>query len=317
MSRNDAKRLEIFHKYSKQLNDLRDLGIYNIQLPYEKTYICPICFNHFSEDDLNTSNLNFLTLEDAPPKSLGGKANTLTCKKCNNEAGHQIDVHLIERLKELDVRSFLPNTGSRITITHEGIKVQGTLEVDENGVITITHLDKVNNPVALSDYISKTGVGEIRSIDFPVSRVDAKRLEVALLKTAYILAFEKYGYPLILSKSFDIIRQQLNNPDEDLYPSGFWARDTIFKAENSGVHLITSKGFEGWQAIFVLHTEAAEFGFGVYLPTSAKTLNQVVDRLKVQQAGFELRCESYAKTDYFNDSESQSMLVEFMKKREG
>lgn len=316
MSRNDRKRLDIFNKYSKQLNDLRDLGLHNIQLPYDKTYICPICFNQFSEDDLDTSKDNFLTLEDAPPKSLGGTANTLTCKKCNNEAGHQIDFHLIERLKELDVRSFLPNTGSKITITHEGLRVQGTLEVDENGVITITHLNKVNNPSALAEYVSKTGVGEKRSIDFIASRVDAKRLEVALLKTAYILAFEHYGYPLILSKAFDIVRQQINSPEADLYPSGFWTRQSAFNASTSGVHLINQKGFEGFHSIFVLSTNVTESGFGVYLPVSEQTYKAVIEKLKFVEAGSEFKYMSFKNTDYFNDSENQKLCVQFMKKRE-
>ncbi|MDD4438113.1 MAG: HNH endonuclease [Tissierellia bacterium] len=41
-------------------------------------------------------------MEDAPPKSLGGKANTLTCKTCNSKCGHEIDFHLTERLLEID-----------------------------------------------------------------------------------------------------------------------------------------------------------------------------------------------------------------------
>lgn len=41
---------------------------------------------------------NPLTLEDAPPKSLGGKAHVLTCKECNNKAGQKIDYHLTERM---------------------------------------------------------------------------------------------------------------------------------------------------------------------------------------------------------------------------
>src|SRR5450759_5042191 len=72
MSRGATKRLEIFNKYSKQLSSLVKLGLCDLKLEYKKTFICPTCLHQFSEDDLDISKENFLTLEDAPPKSLGG-----------------------------------------------------------------------------------------------------------------------------------------------------------------------------------------------------------------------------------------------------
>lgn len=315
MNRTSDKRSKIFNVYSKQLHSLVDLGLLDIELKYEKTFICPICCNQFSEADLDTSKKSYLTLEDAPPKSLGGRANTLSCNKCNNEFGHDVDFHLAERLNELDIHNFLPNTGSKVTMTHNGIRVQGVVNVDANGEITITHIEKVNNPKELKEYVSKTGKDDIADLVFPASRVDFRKFEIALLKTAYILAFEQYGYPLILSKAFDIVREQLNKPNEDIYPIGFWTKQSVFNTSNSGVHLITTPGFEGFQAIFVLKTKSAEAGYGVYLPVSEKTLNEVIEKLKVQEAGFALRYESFKGVDYFNDVGNQKLCVSFMNKK--
>lgn len=315
MSKTTEKRSKIFNLYSQQLHSLVELGLYDLELKYEKTFICPVCLNQFSENDLDTSIENFLTLEDAPPKSLGGKANTLTCKKCNNESGHTIDFHLTERLNELDIKAFLPNTGSKVVMMHKGIKVQGITNVDEKGIITITHIEKVNNPKLLKEYVSKTGKNDIAELEFPVSRINFKRFEVALLKTAYILAFEQYGYSLILSNAFDIVRQQINNPDEDIYPSGFWTRQSIFNKSNEGVHLISTSGFEGFQAIFILNTNSQESGYGVYLPVSEKTIFDVVEKLKKQQPGFALKFISYKGADYFTDEENLKMCAIFMKDR--
>jgi hypothetical protein len=315
MIKSRDKRRVLFEKYSTQLNSLNKLGLLKIDLAYENTFICPICLDQFNEAALDINKENFLTLEDAPPKSLGGKANTLTCKSCNNRFGHEIDFHLVERLNEIDVHSFQPRSGSKASFVHNGVKVQGIVQVDDNGNITVTHLEKTNNPKHLDEYVKGTGKGDTTTIKFPLSRVDFKKFEVALLKTAYILAFTHYGYPLILSNAFDIVREQLANPDKEIYPTGFWTRQATFNKSNSGVHLIKTSGLEGFQAIFVLKTQSSETGFGVYLPVSHKTVLQVIDQLKDIPPGFEMRFESFMGTDYFNDQNNQKMCVNFMKKR--
>jgi len=314
MAKGKEIRQKLFDKFSNQLHRLIELKLYDIDLKFDKTFICPICLKQFSENDLDTKVANYLTLEDAPPKSLGGKANTLTCKKCNNEFGHEIDFHLVEKLNELGIKSFLPNTGSKAKITHNGIEVQGTLNVDEKGVMTITHLEKVNNPNKLKEYVSKTGKDDIIDLQFPMSRVDIKRFEIALLKSAYIMAFEQYGYALILNKSYDIVRKQLLNPDDNIYPEGFWSQQSIFTEKFKGVHLITTKGFEGFQAVFVLKTKVQNFGYGVYLPISDKNLVEIMERFKIQEAGFSLRYVSYLDSDYFNDEDNLAKCVTFMNK---
>ncbi|RZJ71743.1 hypothetical protein [Flavobacterium sp.] len=313
MNKAQIKRKKIFDAYSGQLHNLVEAGLYNVKLIYDQTYICPICFNQFSEKGLDTSEKIFLTLEDAPPKSLGGKSNTLTCSKCNNEAGHAIDFHLVERLSDMDVTSFLPNTGSRATVTHKGITVNGIVNVGDNGIITITHLETTNNPVNLKDYINTTGKDDLPYLEFPTSRVDFRKFEIALLKTAYILAFEKFGYSLILSNAFDIVREQIQNPSEQIYPEGFWTRQSIFNRSNEGVYFITTKEFEGFQAIFILDTGVQESGYGVYLPVSLKTTLEVIEKLKIQEPGFALSLVSYNHLDYLTDEKSQKQCADFMK----
>lgn len=312
----EEKRKRLFEKYSKQLSDVVQAGLYSIELSYDQTFICPICLNQFSVEDLDITKPNHLTLEDAPPYSLGGTANTLTCKKCNNESGHKIDFHLVELLNEQEIRNFSPNTEAKVTVEHKGEKVQGLLKIDDEGVITITHLLKTNNPEKLEKYVDKTGKGDKPILFFKASRVDAKKVEVALLKSAYILAFEHYGYPLILSKAFDVVRQQILNPDDEIYPNGFWSKQSSYTEQSAGVHFINSKNYEGIMSIFVLKTDnGTKDGYGVYLPISIHSYKEVIENLKVLEAGAELGFESYMNTDYFNDATNQKMCVSFLEKR--
>ena len=315
MGKGEVKRGKIFNKYSAQLNNLVRLRLYDSELLFEKTYLCPICLLPFSEESLDVSKDIFLTLEDAPPKSLGGKANTLTCKKCNNESGYKIDFHLLEALKEQGIRTFSPNSGSKLFVTHKGIEVQGILKVDTEGEISFIIKPENNEPKRFAEYVSRVGKDDNVEIRFPASRVEVKNFEVALLKTAYILAFEKFGYPLILSKAFDIVRDQLKKPTEDIYPSGFWTMQKPFSGDNIGVHLIITQEFEGFHAIFNLKTGSSEYGFVVYLPTSQKTTKSVIEKLRIQQAGFTLSYDSYKNTDYFEYQENQKMMTDFMRKR--
>jgi len=316
MSKTEAKRKLLFDKYANQLSDIVQAGLYHIELSFEPTFICPICLNQFSVDDLDVTKGNHLTLEDAPPYSLGGTANTLTCKKCNNESGHKIDFHLVEFLNEQEIRNFSPNTEAKVTLEHKGEKVHGLLKVDNEGVITVTHLLKNNNPEKLENYVDNTGKDDKPILFFKSSRVEVKKVEVALLKSAYILAFEHYGYAMILSKAFDVVRQQILNPDEEIYPNGFWSKQSSYNEQSKGVHFITSKNLEGIMSIFMLQTKnGTKSGYGVYLPVSIHNYQEVIENMRKLGAGDVVAFESYMNTNYFDDAVNQKMCAVFMKER--
>jgi hypothetical protein len=48
-------------------------------------YVCPLCGEEFSAADAESGQL---TLEDVPPRSVGGRPLCLTCKPCNDRGGH-------------------------------------------------------------------------------------------------------------------------------------------------------------------------------------------------------------------------------------
>ncbi len=51
---------------------------------YAGAFACPICLRLITDFDE-------VTIEHSPPKSLGGRAVALTCRDCNNTAGHTMD----------------------------------------------------------------------------------------------------------------------------------------------------------------------------------------------------------------------------------
>jgi transcription elongation factor Elf1 len=200
MTDGDKKRKMIFDKFSNNLTLLAENNILkDIKLKFEKTYICPICTEQFSENALNQNLKNPLTLEDAPPKSLGGKANILTCKSCNNTCGQKIDFHLTERMRELDHLNFLPNTEFNAKFEQNGRIIQGTIKIGSDGTIQALHKNKTNNPINLSTYIKSISKERKIKLNFLEPKSDPFKVQLALLKIGFLMTFSQYGYAFILS----------------------------------------------------------------------------------------------------------------------
>lgn len=307
MTDGDKKRKLIFDKYSENLIFLKSKGIIDIELKYERTYICPICLDQFAESALDQKIENPLSLEDAPPKSLGGKAKILTCKKCNNTCGHEIDKHLTERMQELDNHKFMTNTEFTAKFEINGNTVQGKISIDENGTMTAYHMDKNNNPIKLKDYIKTAKKDTVINLQIDKKQVNPINLQIALLKTGYLLTFEKYGYSLILDNSYQRIRNQLKNPLEIIYPLDFWFKAPFPKAIY-GVPFIIEKGLEAICSIFPLKTTASERVFGTIIPLTSKPIENVItefkERFKVQKR-FPVRFDPMnGGVDYLTDLEA-------------
>lgn len=56
-------------------------------------YVCPLCGVGYTELSL-TLDPPLLSLEDVPPKAVGGRPLVLTCRECNSRAGHTVDAAL-------------------------------------------------------------------------------------------------------------------------------------------------------------------------------------------------------------------------------
>ena len=62
-------------------------------------YVCPLCLTAFGEDALRDGRL---TRDHVPPENVGGHRLALTCKRCNNDAGRNVDSHMRREADLLD-----------------------------------------------------------------------------------------------------------------------------------------------------------------------------------------------------------------------
>lgn len=198
MSKQLKSREKLFDKFSKQLHLLKNEGIIEIDLKFDETYICPICLDQFEKADLiSNKSKNFLTEEDAPPAKLNGSRIALTCYECNSKAGHQIDHHLIHRIREIDNSKFHKDSVQRVRVEFEDTFVNSEITSKGNGLLSVLHRIDNNNPTTLDRFIyqlKNKSVGEILNMSPKKKQIDNGKVARALVKTNYIITFAKFGY---------------------------------------------------------------------------------------------------------------------------
>lgn len=320
MSKGLERRKQLFNKFSKQLLLLKQLGVINREFKYAQPYLCPICLREFTDKDLIESANNFLTLEDAPPDSLGGSKIVLTCRECNSGCGTSIDHHLTTVLRAIDASYFYKGSKQFATINHEGKKITVELESLGDGTLTAYHRISKNNPTLLEKFIfglkNKT-IGPVLNLNPPKMHFNSKCVNYALVKTNYIITFSKFGYIFLLNEAYDDLRNQLLHPEEETYPWTPFIKNQ-FNRETIGTYYIHNKGAESIFNIFALRTEYSETLIGGLLPLpSIKTddLGKSIDSQKDRRSELSLNATNYDfNIDLFSDVAEINKILNWIEK---
>lgn len=320
MSKSLQKRKFLFTKFSNQLLLLKHAGIINWDFKYEKPYLCPICLEEFTDIHLeDNSKNNFLTLEDAPPNSLGGYKIALTCKKCNSSCGHKIDFHLTAMLRYIDESYFYKDSKHFRQIEYEGKLINVELVSNGNGALTAYHRTKLNDPSILDKFIYSLKNRTIQPIlNLAPSKInfEDQRINFALVKTNYIVTFAKFGYIFLLDKQYNCIRQQLLNPDQNIYPWTPFIKDQ-FPADAVGTYYIMNKGIESILNVFALTTEYSQtiIGGTLQLPQiNIEEYSKRIDALKSPTNKIKIDNRKYdPNADLFNDINQIRKILNWIK----
>ncbi|RMZ58457.1 hypothetical protein D1632_12620 [Chryseobacterium nematophagum] len=81
MSKQQNRKATIFNIFSKNLEWVKEHPDIKFYPDFNDDYTCPLCFEVFFKKDLDSTLDNFLTLEDIPPVSLGGKPFSVNLQK--------------------------------------------------------------------------------------------------------------------------------------------------------------------------------------------------------------------------------------------
>jgi hypothetical protein len=192
---------------------------------YPHAYGCPLCLRLFHQDQIDQ-----LTLDHVPPKSLGGKLKVLTCKACNSTAGAQLDVHA----HRLDVfrrivagQPYRPVTAR---LTFEGVTVN--VEVRSDGALNDIRVLPRNNPRCVSGQFAaafgaQAGHGSEIDLIMPTLKISARPAMISYLRAGYLAAFAAFGYSVVARPSFNQIRQQIREPDVEHINPYFFSHSKV------------------------------------------------------------------------------------------
>jgi hypothetical protein len=211
------------------------------------TFLCPICKTPFGRDALEEPP--GVILAHCVPKALGGTLKTLACAACDNTAGHDVEIHLKNRLEAEDFFAGRSPRGRRVWVTVGPHKVRGSLEIKIQSGGTVGNsvfLDEAKSPPE-SYHGLVTDLHEGRAqLEIPTIYVEGdlefsmRMTYVAMLRAAFLMMFRQFGYGYILNPNLDRVRAQLCRPDEPVLPSWPVLNLSIGTEYGNTVGIITS-----------------------------------------------------------------------------
>jgi hypothetical protein len=174
-------------------------------------YLCPLCLDWFSD-------LDDLSVEHAPPKSLGGRAMAVTCRHCNSRGGHTVDAELrqAETLYEFGSRSM--TKPMRATAHYGDVEQRSEIIFGPEG-LSIGGVAKQNHPdtaAAVTKALRAAAGDKDFSMTLSLRTPDFRKAAVGWLRAAYLIAFGSLGYLYVLLDELDPVREQIRDPDAEI-----------------------------------------------------------------------------------------------------
>jgi hypothetical protein len=109
-------------------------------------YACPLCLNAYGREAFEGG---VFSDEHVPPRTAGGRALVLTCRRCNHTAGTAMDADAAGREA---LHDFLAGRSTdrdlRAELAVGGLAIRGRMN-NVNGAIMMGVVPKANNPMAL------------------------------------------------------------------------------------------------------------------------------------------------------------------------
>lgn len=268
----DERRLKIFNLFAANWTMVHPRYSWSSSIPesYNKAVVCPLCLHVFNQSSLNQRLENPLSLEHIPPSELGGKARILTCKRCNNDSGRLLDFTVAEHIK---AEPFMRLQGGSEILGTTSLNHSYGKKINSRTIIRIGKKDmfifKAQIPKGewRAEQLKKIDAKAPITINFKFSVPSLKHVHIALLRIAYLFAFEKFGHPFILNEVYNGLRHQILQPDKDiLEPVGSMLSKSINIAD--GIYVVdTPFGLKSLLVVFTLKTKPKTHKACVFLPS--------------------------------------------------
>ncbi len=227
-------------------------------------YACPLCRRVAPVVDP-------FSLEDVPPKSIGGKPILLTCTECNNTDGSKVDEHIALGKKAEEIVS--GERAQYVKLSRAGHEVTARVSVLD-GMIDVELDPTRSNPPCYDRFLRelKASVGVAKPDELEVrftwkERHDPKKEAIAWLRVGYLFTFAIFGFRYILRPELEPIRRQIKNPGKRLLPE--LVRRVDQDSADEGVLLVRNP--PRWHSIVVICRDRAILLPGFEHPSTFKS----------------------------------------------
>lgn len=218
--RTKDKRDYILELYAKQIETIPFVSSDGMKFHMVDAFICPLCLHTYAIG--NTE----LTLEHVPPESVGGKPILITCKACNSNRGADIDVCLMNELEIVHNLTHLDTIPQKTKLAFNGVEINAQTTFSKTDGFKFMISPDNNNPIEFEGFMTevknaKEGYKIKIVADITNRKRDYDLANIALLKSAYLIAFHELGYMYVLNANTNIIRAQIQNPKKNVIGNAF------------------------------------------------------------------------------------------------
>jgi len=188
-------------------------------------YLCPLCLRLFNRDAITN---RVLTAEHVPPRSFHGRELVLTCASCNHSSGYGPDAAARREQNPVDLLTRGLRTPHPIRLTlHTSQTRSGRIDPPEISVRLDKHeagyrmfgADGVDPPAQRQAFwaemerlVREADQDFEFTLNFHKDRYDEQLARVSWLRSAYLIAFAKFGYRCTLQPSWRQVRRQVQDP---------------------------------------------------------------------------------------------------------
>lgn len=209
-------------------------------------YLCPLCLEKgcIATPEIPILWSSEFSKDHYPPENVGGTAQLLICRDCNNRAGGEFENELT---KQMNIRAYnkkVPDAKIKVRSKISAIKGNYNSELnampDGRMAISLKPNEKANIKL-LDEWIERSKTDPDYSVEVTVTDANEEKITRAMLKAAYLYCFETWGYDFVFSYSGKQIRKIIKG--EGSYPlkmPSFWLTDIIKKGSlQSGVYFLS------------------------------------------------------------------------------
>ncbi|MCW2922399.1 MAG: hypothetical protein JWL76_2273 [Thermoleophilia bacterium] len=255
---------------------------------YAGWFVCPQCLNAISLEAI-AEDPGCVSIEHVPPQSVRGRALVLTCRRCNNTAGHELETHLakadaVARGEEPVGVGYLHLDGMRLPV-RECLDQDSGIRLDVNLGVGRPN-DRARIRKLIDDAMAAGGEPAITGSYRPgPRRWSLACANVARLRTAYLYAFAQYGYSYVIDRRLDIVRETIIEHAHKGIPASMIVDIDDVDTENKLIEVVEPKAY---RCLAVRIGDAAIF-LPAPRPLSREGIYSVTQRLAKRGRGFAWR----------------------------